>query len=367
MVNYYTTANRAVILKKDESTLILLNKHKADVTSPIHEIAHKYEDVLTEDEVKTLEKWSGFKKGSSGFREAFAKGAEKFIYEGVTFNGKIDEIFKKFKEWFRNVIDEAINYFGDINELNEEVRDIYRKMLIDDYNTALPNTPKKENLKRSSQGWDSSVEATAKALESKKEEELNKILPERERLSHRIVKDEYTTTADDMTKGGNLIPNDFYQHPEYYADLSDPNYKESWDAIKKIKGNPDAEITIYRSAPNGSAIEEGDWISLSKKYAKQEGEHPTDESQDLPVISMKVKAKEIVWDGNDINEFAYYPEKSESKADKISKAYHKAKADGSNPELVKAVEKLLGNPTEQQKTETRPRRRCHRQNCQQNR
>ena len=32
-----------------------------------------------------------------------------------------------------------------------------------------------------------------------------------------------------------------------------------------------------------------------------------------------------------------------------SEAYHKAKADGSNPELVKAVEKLLGNPTEQPK------------------
>ena len=38
----------------------------------------------------------------------------------------------------------------------------------------------------------------------------------------------------------------------------------------------------------------------------------------------------------------------------ISEAYHKAKEDGSNPELVKAVEKLLGNPTEQQKTETTP-------------
>lgn len=74
------------------------------------------------------------------------------------------------------------------------------------------------------ENWSKDVESTAKALESKKEEELNKILPERERLSHRIVKDEYTTTADDMTKGGNLIPNDFYQHPEYYADLSIPTF-----------------------------------------------------------------------------------------------------------------------------------------------
>ena len=34
------------------------------------------------------------------------------------------------------------------------------------------------------------------------------------------------------------------------------------------------------------------------------------------------------------------------KIDEISEAYHKAKADGSNPELVKAVEKLLGKPKE---------------------
>ena len=31
----------------------------------------------------------------------------------------------------------------------------------------------------------------------------------------------------------------------------------------------------------------------------------------------------------------------------ISEAYHKAKADGSNPELVKAVEELIGKPKEE--------------------
>ena len=36
----------------------------------------------------------------------------------------------------------------------------------------------------------------------------------------------------------------------------------------------------------------------------------------------------------------------------ISEAYHKAKADGSNPELVKAVEDLLGKPAEQPKETT---------------
>ena len=41
------------------------------------------------------------------------------------------------------------------------------------------------------------------------------------------------------------------------------------------------------------------------------------------------------------------PNKIKFGKDVISEAYHKAKADGSNPELVKAVEDLLGKPKEQ--------------------
>ena len=50
---------------------------------------------------------------------------------GFTFNGKVDAVFEKLKNWFKNVITDAINYFGDINQLTPEVREIYSKMLID--------------------------------------------------------------------------------------------------------------------------------------------------------------------------------------------------------------------------------------------
>ena len=188
--------------------------------------------------------------------------------------------------------------------------------------------------------WSRDVETTAKALESISEDELKAILPDRERMSHRIMKDETSTTVDDMTKGGELVPDDFYTNPEYYANLNDPTSKESWAVIKTLRGNPEAEVTIYRSAPKDTQIGEGDWVSLSKKYAKQEGEHATDETLDMPVHSIKVKAKEIVWDGNDINEFAYYPENPKSIRQKISEQYHK----GENPELKGAIERMLGNP-----------------------
>jgi len=125
---------RGAIVRTEESTLILLDKNNADVTTPVHELAHKYEDVLTTQEVKIVEDWSGHKKGTKQFREAFAKGAERYIYEGANLNGDIDGIFKRLKDWFFEVIKDAIAYFGDINELNPGIKDIYSKMLLDSKN-----------------------------------------------------------------------------------------------------------------------------------------------------------------------------------------------------------------------------------------
>jgi hypothetical protein len=32
-----------------------------------------------------------------------------------------------------------------------------------------------------------------------------------------------------------LVPDDIYTNPEYYADMTDKTYKESFNVIKKIK------------------------------------------------------------------------------------------------------------------------------------
>jgi len=159
---------RGLIIRTDESTLILLDKDNADVTTPIHEVAHKYEDVLTKEETKTLEEWSGHKKGTRKFSEAFAKGAEKFIYEGSTFNSKLDEIFQKFKNWFRGVIKDAEAYFGDINQLNDEVRDIYAKMLSDQ---AIIN---QQNLQQNDEELQIQEETTQKVSQEKVDDEARR-------------------------------------------------------------------------------------------------------------------------------------------------------------------------------------------------
>jgi hypothetical protein len=116
---------------------------------------------------------------------------------------------------------------------------------------------------------------------------------------------ESATTADNLLKAA---PKDLFEHINDYYDLSEKPAKESYRILKQIQGKPDAEVTIYRAVPKGiDKINEGDWVSLSKTYAKEHGTDPSNPTKDMPIISQKVKAKDIGWDGNDINEFSYNP------------------------------------------------------------
>src|SRR5690606_30008976 len=120
--------NRGVIVQRGETSLTIFNRN-SDITTIIHEKAHEYEHALTPEEVKVLEEWSGHKQGTVEFSEAFAKGAEKVLYDGTFANEQVENIFTKFARWFQEVIQQAIEYFSDINEMNPEVISIYRNMM----------------------------------------------------------------------------------------------------------------------------------------------------------------------------------------------------------------------------------------------
>jgi 2'-5' RNA ligase/GNAT superfamily N-acetyltransferase len=90
-----------------------------------------------------------------------------------------------------------------------------------------------------------------------------------------------------------------------WGSIGEP-HEESLAAVRRAKGNPDAPVTIYRSVPHGvSHIRTGDWVSTSSQYAHEHGMHPTDASQDWPVLKATVPAKHVHTDGNDINEWGY--------------------------------------------------------------
>ena len=121
-------------------------------------------------------------------------------------------------------------------------------------------------------------------------------------MTHRPT--ESGALASDISKGGEFVPEDVYQHPEWYFGMNQNGEygiatRESFNAVKKIKGKPNADITIYRASPS-ETLNNGDWVTLSKKYAEI---HAGDK---MPIHAFKVKAKDVQFAGDDINEFGYF-------------------------------------------------------------
>lgn len=119
-------------------------------------------------------------------------------------------------------------------------------------------------------------------------------------IEHRPTKT--WATWDDISKWWETIPKDIYTNPEYYFNTKDKAYKESYDVIKNMRGDPEKVITIYRAGKVNS-FNEWDWVSLSKTYAEEHASRMWSEW----VFSKKVKAKDIQFAGDDINEFWYFP------------------------------------------------------------
>lgn len=108
---------------------------------------------------------------------------------------------------------------------------------------------------------------------------------------------------------GDMVPRDFYKNYRHYNFSGGQAGAESLQALLASRGNPDDLIWIYRGVPpEATKINEGDWISLSKTYAEDHSAGRTSWKTGKPwkVIKMKVRVRDIRWDANDINEFAYF-------------------------------------------------------------
>lgn len=83
--------------------------------------------------------------------------------------------------------------------------------------------------------------------------------------------------------------------------------RESFAALNRIQGNPEAMVTIYRAVPGDvNTINRGDWVTLSPNYANQHKDLYLS-NENGKVISMKVRAGDLFTDGNSINEFGFDP------------------------------------------------------------
>lgn len=133
------------------------------------------------------------------------------------------------------------------------------------------------------------------------------------RMQHRAPDSSYPDeipSLREVADGSDMVPSDFFTHPEYYIDRNDPADRESLAAIKAaiadLKNGGDGEMTMYRAVP--SDVKEGSfrnssWITPSKRYAEMHKAHTLNGKG--RIIEMRVKADDVWWDANSINEWGY--------------------------------------------------------------
>ena len=105
----------------------------------------------------------------------------------------------------------------------------------------------------------------------------------------------------------NVFPGIYGRHASDYKTFADdPRIDaQSLKVINAVRGNPEAMVDIYRAVPKGVRdFNTGDWISISKNYAKQHGESALNGDYDL--IKAKARAADISEPGDSIAEQGYW-------------------------------------------------------------
>ena len=167
----------------------------------------------------------------------------------------------------------------------------------------------------------------------------------------------------DVTGGGDFYPDDVYSTKafQYYGTGDDLSDRQSLAVIHSVHNKPNAIVTIYRAVPKEisnverirkierdmanymrrktipsgydvpsgekwydwvgteltrlkndpeieskdiSTINNGDWVTLSRNYAKGHGESSLEGK--YRILSKKVKANELYTNGDSLNEFGYW-------------------------------------------------------------
>lgn len=129
------------------------------------------------------------------------------------------------------------------------------------------------------------------------------------RSTHSSPGPDFGAPLHDLTGGGQMYPSDVYspKAAQFYGTGYPEADREAFALANRVRGNPDAEVTMYRAVPKNVAdINEGDWVSLSKQYAKNHGESVL--GKDYKIIGKKVKAKDLYTNADSIHEFGYHPQ-----------------------------------------------------------
>ena len=125
------------------------------------------------------------------------------------------------------------------------------------------------------------------------------------RMQHRAPDASNGSPSHDLSEGG-TYPADVYSRDgaRFYA--SSPSSEKALKILQKLRGKPDATVTIYRSVPKGiTQFNKGDWVSLTRDYAIDHGDANLGGQYDI--LEMKVRARDIFTNGDSLDEWGWAP------------------------------------------------------------
>jgi hypothetical protein len=109
--------------------------------------------------------------------------------------------------------------------------------------------------------------------------------------------------------GNDLYPKDIYSADASRLYSSGSDYdQEAISILHSIEGKPNSKIAIYRAIPKNmkAEINAGDWVTLTKGYAKEHGE--SNLNGEYKIVKKVVSARDLFTDANSLQEFGYDPQ-----------------------------------------------------------
>ena len=282
---------------------------------------------------------NGMAQKNTGKAAIARRSMERQIYladAGET--SKLSDIAKSLKS-FKAALKEA---FGDLDALIDEYRNLFeeeRNMMEAARKKAEEEAAaRKRHLDELSLLTDGQIDSRyAEALEKGDETEAREMLDEvarrkgygdennEYRMQHRApsnpgyesdearrndIENGPDVNLEDIALGYNRQPDDYFTNPRGYLNDT-PHGRESTDAVANAlssirQGGRDVTVKVYRAVPTTmkeGKLRNGDWVSLSRRYAEMHGNHALNGK--YRIMEDEVPAKDIWWDGNDVNEFGY--------------------------------------------------------------
>lgn len=176
------------------------------------------------------------------------------------------------------------------------------------------------------------------------------------RSEHTAPSPDFGAPMHDVTR--DMYPKDFYGPSGFriYADYGEHKDRDAYNKVVRVRNKPNEMVYIHRAIPTKvyeealkkdeplkHMIRKGDWVAISKDYAKEHGQAVL--QGDFKIASMRVPAKHVWTNADSIHEWGYHPVEEKAKGGSINKEAGVKDLPRENPMDLKKFGFAQGGPT----------------------